>query len=147
WLWIAASFGAAGVATALLYAWMRPVALRKSGDQLRKVQQSVVRARQGLGAALEAARERGQQEAQALVADRDEQLVAMQQRVHAMVGERESWSQGEIGRAGQTFPQRLAELRAGLDRRLSDAKHKHAEALSVVTDRRDRRETEIRNEF
>jgi hypothetical protein len=147
WWWVAASLGAAVIATAVLYILLRPVALRQSGRQYQKVQQSLVNARQGLLVALEAARERGRQEAQALVAERDEQLVAVDQRVHALVGERETWSEGEIGRAGQTFPQRLAELRSVLDRRLSEAKHKHAEALSVVTDRRDRRETEIRSEF
>ena len=51
-----------------------------------------------------------------------------------MVGERERWKEGEIGRAGQTFPQRLAELRGELDSSLAAAKEKHATALALVTE-------------
>ena len=64
---------------------------------------------------------------------RDEQIIAAEKRVHAMVGERESWSEGEIGRAGQTFPQRLAQLRSELDSTLATAKKKHSDALALVT--------------
>src|SRR5947207_5118465 len=103
WLWIAASFGAAIVATAGLMAWLRPVARGQSGRQFQQIQQLLADARHGLRIALEAARERGQREAQALVMSRDEQIIAAEKRVHALVGERESWSEGEIGRAGQTF--------------------------------------------
>jgi hypothetical protein len=147
WQWIAASLGISVVATAGLYAWMRPMARGQSGRQFQKIQQLLADARQSLRDAVEAARERGQREAQALVASRDEQLVAVEQRVHALVGERESWSEGEIGKAGQTFPQRLAELRSGLDRNLATAKKKHAEELSLVTERRDQRETENRTAY
>ena len=147
WQWIAASGATAVVATAGLLAWLWPIARGQSGRQFRRIQQLLANARHGLRVALEAARDRGQREAQALVANRDEQLIAAEQRVHALVGERESWSEEEIGRAGQTFPQRLAELRDSLDRTLAAAKHKHAEALATVTERRDRRETENRSEY
>ena len=147
WKWIAASLGIGIVATAGLYAWMRPIARGQSGRQFQKIQQLLANARHGLRVALEAARERGQREAEALVANRDEQLIAVEKRVHALVGERESWSEGEIGKAGQTFPQRLAELRSGLDRNLATAKKKHAEALSLVTERRDQREAENRTAY
>jgi S-DNA-T family DNA segregation ATPase FtsK/SpoIIIE len=147
WLWIVASGVIATVATAGLYAWLRPVARGQSGRQFQQIQQLLADARLGLRVALEAARERGQREAQALVMSRDEQIVAAEQRVHALVGERESWSEGEIGRAGQTFPQRLAELRGGLDRSLVAAKQKHSKTLALVTERRDRRDVENRREF
>jgi DNA segregation ATPase FtsK/SpoIIIE, S-DNA-T family len=146
WQWIAASFGIAIVATAGLLLWLRPVALGQSGRQFQKIQQLLAKARQGLRLAVQAARERAQREAEALVAERDEQLVAVEQRAHALVGEHESLSEEAIGRAGQTFPQRLAELRGGLDRTLASAKKKHAEGLSLVTERRDRREAENRSE-
>ncbi|HVT30831.1 MAG TPA: FtsK/SpoIIIE domain-containing protein [Lacipirellulaceae bacterium] len=147
WQWIAASIAIAIVTTGGLLAWLRPVARTESSRQYQKIQQLLADARQGLRVALEAARERGQHEAQALVANRDEQLVAVEQRVHAMVGERESWSEEQIGQAGQTFPQRLSELRRSLDHSLAAAKKKHAEALSLVTERRDRYEVENRNAY
>lgn len=147
WLWIVASGAIAMVATAGLYAWLRPVARGQSGRQFQQIQHLLADARHGLRVALEAARERGQREAQALVMSRDEQIIAAEQRVHALVGERESWSEGEIGRAGQTFPQRLAELRGGLDRSLAAAKQKHSKTLALVTERRDRRDAENRSEY
>jgi S-DNA-T family DNA segregation ATPase FtsK/SpoIIIE len=147
WLWIAVSFGVAILATVGLLLWLRPVARGQSGRQFQKIQQLLADARQGLRVALQAARDRGQREAQALVTDRDEQLVAAEKRVHAMVGQHESWSEEEIGRAGQTFPQRLAALRSSLDNKLAAAKSKHSQALALVTERRDRREAEIRNQY
>ncbi len=134
WPWIVASAAIAVVATAGLLAWLRPIARRQSGRQFQKIQRLLADARRGLRAALEAARERGEGEAQALVAKRDEQLMAVEKRVHALVGERESWSEEEIGRAGQTFPQRLAELRTGLDRTLAGAKRKHC-GVTLAGDR------------
>ncbi|HEX5472256.1 MAG TPA: FtsK/SpoIIIE domain-containing protein [Lacipirellulaceae bacterium] len=147
WQWMGASIAIAVVVTVGLLAWLRPLARSQSGRQYQKIQQLLADARQALRVALEAARERGQREAQALVANRDEQLVAVEQRVHAMVGERESWSEEQIGQAGQTFPQRLSELRRSLDHSLDTAKKKRAEALSLVTERRDRRENENRDEY
>src|SRR5262249_29152910 len=114
--------------------------------QLQQIQQLLADGRQGLRVALEAARERGQCEAQELVAKRDRQISDAEERVHAMIGERENWREGEIGRAGQTFPQRLAQLRSELDSTLAAAKKKHSEALALVTERRDRRDAENRNE-
>lgn len=147
WQWIGASLGAAALATGGLYAWLRPVALGRSGRQFQHIQQLLADSRQALRAALQAARERGVREAQALVTDRDQQLKNVEERAHALVGQRESWSTDEIGRAGQTFPQRLAELRKSLDANLATAKKKHAEALSVITDRRDRRQAENRERY
>jgi DNA segregation ATPase FtsK/SpoIIIE, S-DNA-T family len=147
WQWIAASLGAAVLGTAGLYAWLRPVALGRSGRQFQHIQQLLADSRQALRVALQAARERGVREAQSLVTDRDKQLKTAEERAHALVGQHESWSEDEIGRAGQTFPQRLAELRKGLDANLATAKKKHAEALSLVTDRRDRREEENRAKY
>jgi len=135
WIWIAASLGIAIVATTGLFLWLRPVARRQSGRQFQEIQQLLADARCSLRVALEAARERGQREAQALVMSRDEQIVAAEKRVHAMVGERESWSEDEMGRAGQTFPQRLAQLRGELDSTLGAAKKKHSDALALVTQR------------
>jgi len=98
-------------------------------------------------AALEAARKRGQREAQALLTTRDEQINAAEKRVHAMVGKHESWSEDEIGRAGQTFPQRLAQLRSELDNTLAAAKKKYSKVLALVTQRRDQRDAENRSEY
>ena len=65
-----------------------------------------------------------------------------------MVGERERWKEGEIGRAGQTFPQRLAELRSELDQQLAEAKQKHATALAAGDGKpRPARSRRIRNEY
>ena len=50
-------------------------------------------------------------------------------------------------RPGQTFPQRLAQLRAELDASLAAAKQKHATALALITENRDRRAAENRSEY
>jgi hypothetical protein len=147
WPWIVISLMIAAVATGGVFAWLRPIAQRQSVVQFQEIQQLLADARQGLRVAVEAARERGQREAQELVAKRDQQISAAEQRVHAMIGERESWSEGEMGRAGQTFPQRLAQLRSELDNSLAAAKKKHSDALALATERRDRRDAENRNEY
>jgi S-DNA-T family DNA segregation ATPase FtsK/SpoIIIE len=147
WLWVPASFGVAALLTAAVLSWLWPIAKRQSTGQFQSIQQRLANARQGLREAVQAARDRGQRDTEELIAERNQQLVAVEKRVHAMVGERESWSEDEIGRAGQTFPQRLAELRRALDHTLETTKKKHAEALSLVTERRDQRETENRGRY
>ncbi len=96
WLWIVVSLGIAIAAAVGLLAWLRPIARGQSGRQYQQIQQLLADARRSLRVALEAARDRGQREAQALVMSRDEQISAAEQRVHAMVGERQSWSEDEI---------------------------------------------------
>lgn len=147
WLWIVASLVIAAAGTGGVFAWLRPIARGQSVRQFQEIQQLLADARQGLRVAVEAARERGQREAQELVAKRDQQISAAEKRVHAMIGERESWSEGEMGRAGQTFPQMLAQLRSELDYTLAAAKKKHSEALALATERRDRRDVENQNEY
>ncbi len=147
WQWLAASGAIAVVATAGLLIWLWPRARRQSVLQFQTIQQRLADARQSLRAALEQARERGRREAQTLVSERDEQLTAVDQKVRAIVGEHERWKESEIGRAGQTFPQRLAELRDNLDRALHDAKQMHGEALAIVTEERDRRDAENRQQY
>ncbi|MCI0334458.1 MAG: cell division protein FtsK [Planctomycetes bacterium] len=147
WQWIAASGGIAVVASAALLAWLWPIARRKSGRQFREIQQLLADGRQSLKAALQAARERGQRETQALVTERDQTLTAVDEKLHAIVGEHERWKESEIGRAGQTLPQRLAELRNELDSTLHTAHEKHSTALALVTEQRDRHEAESRSEY
>jgi hypothetical protein len=147
WQWVALSLGIGLVATVGALAWMWPRARQQSGQQFQEIKQLVADARQALRIALEEARERGNREAQALTSERDEQLVAVEQKLHAVVGERERWKEGEIGRAGQTFPQQLAEMRSELDRVLHEAREKHSTALALVTEERDRREAENRADF
>ncbi|MEX0611344.1 MAG: hypothetical protein WD229_04415, partial [Pirellulales bacterium] len=147
WDWVAASGGIALVATAALLAWLWPIARRKSARQFRAIQQSLAAARQALTTALEQARERGRREAHALVTDRDQQLTAVDQKAQAIVDERERWRESQIGRAGQTIPQRLAQLRNELEHTLQAAKQKHAEALTLITEERDRREAENRQQY
>jgi hypothetical protein len=147
WIWIVVSLGVATVATGVLLAWLWPIARGQSARQFQQVQQLLANARHGLKTALEAARERGEREAQALVAERDERLSSVEKKVHAMVGERERWKEGEIDRAGQTFPQRLAELRSELDSSLAEAKKKLSAALALVTENRDQREARNRSEY
>ena len=118
-----------------------------SGRQFQNDPAITCRCPTSLQHALEEAREASQREAQTLVAERDRQLSAVEKKVHAMVGERERWKESEIGRAGQDFPQRLAQLRSELDSTLHDVKQKHVEALAQVTDDRDRGEAESRNEY
>ena len=65
-----------------LLAWLWPVARRQSGRQYQKIQQLLADARQALQVALEAARERGEREAQALVAERDEHLSTAEKKLH-----------------------------------------------------------------
>jgi hypothetical protein len=64
-----------------------------------------------------------------------------------VVGERERWKEAEMSRAGQTFPSRLAELREELEQSLAAAKTEHAEALSRVTEERDRCSVETRDKY
>ena len=103
------------VGTFGLLAWFWPIARRQSGEQFQAVQQLVADARRAVVLAVEAARERGRREAQALVSERDQQLAAVEQKLHSVVGERERWKEAEMSRAGQTFPSALAELRDELD--------------------------------
>src|SRR6188472_4200465 len=64
WIWIAASLLIAIVATGGLFLWLRPVARGQSGRQFQTIQQLLADARRSLRVALEAARERGQREAE-----------------------------------------------------------------------------------
>jgi hypothetical protein len=147
WIWTAASLGVAIVGTAALLGWLWPMARGQSGRQFQNIQQLLADTRQSLKFALEAARERGQREAQALLAERDERISSVDKKVQSLVGERERWKEGEIDRAGQTFPQRLAQLRGELDSMLAEAKKKHASALALITEKRDKREAQNRNEY
>jgi hypothetical protein len=142
WHWIAASAGGAVLITAALLAWLWPLSRRSSGQQYAQIQQLIADGRQALRDALQAARERGEREAQALVAERDQTLTEVDKRLHKVVGEQERWKEGQIGHAVQTIPQRLAELRAELDQTLRVAKQKYSEVLAEVTQQRDRREAE-----
>jgi hypothetical protein len=147
WLWAPISVAIAATVFAGMWFWLRPLARAQSGEQFQAILQLVADARENLKVALSAARERAEREAHALVAERDQHLNSVEERVHALVGERERWKEGEIGRAGQTFPQRLAELRSGLDQRLADARKKHATSLALVTESRDQREAQIRHDY
>lgn len=147
WQWVVVSGAIAVVATVALVGWLWPRARQQSGQQFRAVQQLLADARQVLRFALEEARERAKREMQALVSERNEQLAAVEQKVRTIVGEHERWKESEIGRAGQTFPQRLAQLREELERSLHEAKQKHAAALAEATEERDRREAENRQRF
>jgi hypothetical protein len=147
WQWVAVSAGVALVATGVVFAWLWPAARRSSGRQFQAIQQLLTESRQSLRSALQTARDRAQFEMQALMNQRDQQLTAVDQKLHAIVGEHERWKESEIGRAGQTYPQRLAALRDRLDETLHAAKKKHSEALALITDERDRREAEIRQQY
>jgi len=147
WEWLAASGGVALVATAALLVWLWPIARRQSSRQYQAIQQLLADARHAQRSALEKARERGRREAESLITERDQQLIEVEQKLHAVVGERERWKESEIGRAGQTFPQRLAALRSELDDTLHTAKQTHAESLTVITEERDRRDAEIRQQY
>jgi hypothetical protein len=144
WYWVAASLAVATLGTLGLLAWLWPIARRHSGQQFQMIQQLVADARRAVELALEAARERGRRDAHLLVSERDQQLAAVEKKLHSVVGEREQWKETEIGRAGQTFPSRLAELRAELESSLAEAKRNHSAALALVTAERDRRAAENR---
>ncbi len=147
WQWFAVSGGIAIVASAALLALFWPIARDQSGRRFREIQQLLADGRQSLNAALQAARDRAQRETQALVTERDQTLSAVEEKLHAIVGQHERWKESEIGRAGQTIPQRLAELRSELDSTLHMAREKHSTALALVTEQRDRREAENRSEY
>jgi energy-coupling factor transporter ATP-binding protein EcfA2 len=94
--------------------------------------------------AAEAARERGQQEARELVAVRDTELAAVDEKVQSIVSEKERWKESEIGRAGQSFPSRLAELRNDQDQGLASAEQHYKQSLAAQTEEHDRQATENR---
>ena len=83
-----------------LLAWLWPIARRRTGEQYQQVQQSLADARQAVYQALDEARQRGQREAQALVADRDQQIAASEQRLSSIVDERERACDEEVVRLG-----------------------------------------------
>jgi len=147
WIWVAVSLVAAVLVTAGLLAWLWPMARRQSGQQFERILQQLANARHGLKVALAAAKERGEREAEALVSERDQHLSTVDKKVKTMVSERERWKEGEIDKAGQTFPQRLAQLRGELDRSLADSKHTYSAALAVVTENRDQRDAENRSRY
>jgi hypothetical protein len=147
WQWLAVSLAAAIAATVGMLGWFWPIARRQSGEKFQTIRRLARDARGAIEQAVEAARERGRREAQALVSDRDYQLAAVEQKMHSVVGDRERWKEAEMGRAGQTFPSRLAELRGELDSRLSEAHRRHANALARVTEERDRRAAENREQY
>jgi DNA segregation ATPase FtsK/SpoIIIE-like protein len=147
WQWALVSLAVGIVGTLGVLAWLWPIARRRSGEQFQVVQQLVADARRAIEQAVEAARERGQREAHALMSERDQQLAAVEKKVHAVISEREQWKETEIGRAGQTFPMRLAELRAELEQGLAEAKRNHSSALALLTEDRDRRAAENRTQY
>ncbi|MEX2315893.1 MAG: hypothetical protein WD669_01990, partial [Pirellulales bacterium] len=142
WQWIAASGVAAVVATAALLALLWPKARRQSGQQFQHVQQLAADARQVMEAAVEAARQRGRREALAIVTERDEELAAYDEKLQEIVNEKERWKESEMGRAGQTFPSRLAELRDELNQGLAAAEQKFKQSLAELTLQHDRRSAE-----
>jgi hypothetical protein len=147
WQWLAASGAVALVATGALLVWLWPVARRESGRQFQALQQLLADARHSLHLALEQARERARQESRTLAAERDQELVAVEQKLQQVVGERERWMETQIGRAGRTFPQRLAELRSELDETLHTAKQNHARTLMLLTEECDRRDADIQQQY
>ncbi len=144
---VGVALAVAVVATAGLFAWLWPVARNRSAQQFQKIQQLLTDGRQALRDALEATREREQREAQALVAERDQKLSEVDRKLHKIVGERERWMEDEIGRAGKTFPQLLADLRQKLDETLHQAKQKHSAELAQVTHCRDERQEAYKAEY
>ena len=140
WLWIAISFGIAAVVSGAALAWLWPVARGQSGRQYQQIQQLLTDARQALKMSLQAARERGERESEALIAERNKHLTTADAKLKALIGERERQTESEIGRAGQTFPQRLAQLRSELDQSLEQAKRTQADALTLAIENRDKRE-------
>ncbi len=147
WQWLAAGAAGAAVMTAgfLLLLW--PKARRQSGLQFQQIQQLAADARQAMEAAVEAARQRGRREAQALVAERDHELAAVEEKVQAIVSEKERWKETQIGRAGQTFPSLLAELRDELNRSLSAAEQHLKQTLAELTEQHDRETTDLRRRY
>lgn len=147
WHWLAASGAASLFATAGLLSWLWPWARRQSGEQFQHVRQLAADARQAMEDAVAAARERGRREALAIVAERDEELAAVHDKLHAIVDEKERWKESEIGRAGQTFPSRLAELRDALHRGLAAAEQKYKRSLAALTEEHDRQVGENRRQY
>ena len=101
-----------------LLAWLWPIARRQSGQQFQS--DSAVAGRRAAGGCKPRSKRpasAGEREAQALVTERDQQ--SGRRRSRSCMRSSASASGGrkrEIGRAGQTFPQRLAQLRGELDR-------------------------------
>jgi hypothetical protein len=147
WMWLLASMVFAALATSGLAVCLWPRARRQSGAKFERILQLAADARQAMEAAVKDARERGQKEAGALLAERDQQLAAVEQRVQSIVDEQERWKESEIGRAGQTFPQRLAELRDDLNQKLAVAEQAYGEALARLTESHDRQITDVRRQY
>jgi hypothetical protein len=147
WYWLAASGAVAVVAAAGIFAGLWPKARRQSGEQFQLVRQLAADARQAMEAAVTAARARGQREALAIAAERDEELAAVHAKLHTLVDAKERWKESEMSRAGQTFPSRLAELRDGLNRGLAAAEQTYKLTLATVTESHDRQIEQIRRQY
>ncbi|MCI0492918.1 MAG: AAA family ATPase, partial [Planctomycetes bacterium] len=147
WNWLAASLVLAGLVYGGLAAWLWPKARRRSGEQFQEVRQRLAAAREAIEVALEEARQRGRRESQSLVADRDQQLAAADEKLQTVVSTKERWKETEISRAGQTFPQGLARLRETLEDSLAEIKQKHDAALARATETRDGRAADNEQQY
>lgn len=147
WQWIASTAALTALVAAVSFAALWPRARRMSGEGYQAQRQHLADARAELEHALSEARRRAQREAHALVADRDQQIAAAQEKLHSLVDEKQRWKDSEIDRAGQTYPQRLAELRSVLDATLTELNRRHSMALSQATETRDARTAENRRNY
>jgi S-DNA-T family DNA segregation ATPase FtsK/SpoIIIE len=147
WWSLAASAVLAVVATGGLLAWLFPIARQQSGNQFHTIQQLLVDARQAATAAVEQAKQRGRGEAQTLAEQRDEEIAASEQKLHTIIDEKGRWRETEIGRAGQTFPSLLADLRSRLNESLTAAEREYNETLSTLTAEHDRQVAENQRNY
>jgi hypothetical protein len=147
WHWIAAGAAAALAGTVALLAGLWPAARRQSANQYRKIQQLAVEARQAMQAAIEAAQERGRREARQLVVQRDQQIAALDEKLHATVAEKDGWKERELESAGQTFPARLAQLRDDMKAALVASGKRFNETLAALTAEHDQRVAENRRQY
>ncbi len=142
WLWLPSSAGAAALATTALALWLFPRARRHSGAQFRIIQQRLAEARRAIESAMLLAQQRARREAQDLIVQRNQELSAVQGKIHATLEETNRWKELEMSAAGSHFPSRLAELRQQLELALTSAEAKYSETLASLADVRDQRTRE-----
>jgi hypothetical protein len=147
WLWLPVSGGLAVAALGGLVMWLYPRSRAQSGEQFQAVRQLLAQARQAVAVAVDEAHERGRREAEVLVSQRDQELAAMESKLHSTLEEKDRWKESEMSQAGSVFPSRLAELRGRLEHELSSAETTYNETLAELADQRGRQSTENQHRY
>jgi len=147
WIWLPVSLLAGAVFGVIFDFALLPAARRRSAAQFQTIRRLIVDAQQAIDVASQAAQRRARREAQELVVQRDEQLVAANRKYDATIVERDRWKEAELARAGAEFPKRLAQLRERHEQEVAAVDKKFNDTLARIADERGQQSTQARQAY